>query len=253
MTFCVLAILAIVSHHPNEHPASILDLWRANQLENFLGIVGAYISYYLVFYTFGYAFMAVPILFFVYGWLLFTHKSIFLVNQFAFYILTLMVLVSVWVALPYTDVPGAGWSASGFLGGMIATQLFVWLNKFGSITVWVVLSLLWIILVTRISIADLIPSIQHIFVSSYRRTSETVSRFKNRQTALLEDAEKQKEVQSDVPAQKEEKPLIPQYLQTEKQTEEIRIPEIQIKEQEPVIEVKEKNRNRSPTLPNPNL
>ena len=44
MTFCVLAILAIVSHHPNEHPASILDLWRANQLENFLGIVGAYIS-----------------------------------------------------------------------------------------------------------------------------------------------------------------------------------------------------------------
>ncbi len=236
MTFCVLAILAVVSHHPNEHPASILDLWRANQLENFLGIVGAYISYYLVFYTFGYAFMAVPILFFVYGWLLFTHKSIFLVNQFAFYILTLMVLVSVWVALPYTDVPGAGWSASGFLGGMIATQLFVWLNKFGSITVWVVLSLLWIILVTRISIADLIPAIQHIFVSSYRRTTETVSRFKNRQTTLLEEAEKQKEELSagDVLPQKEDKPFIPQYLQTEKQPEEIRIPE---QMQEPVKEV----------------
>ena len=243
MTFCVLAILAIVSHHPNEHPASILDLWRANQLENFLGIVGAYISYYLVYYTFGYAFIAVPILFFVYGWLLFTHKSIFLVNQFAFYILTLMIIVSAWVALPYTDVEGAGWSSSGFLGGMIAMQMYMWLNKFGSIAVWVVLSLVWIIMVTRISIADLIPAIQHIFVSSYRRTTETVSRFKNRQDALLEEAEKQKTEQpaDETPIEKEEKPFIPQYLQTEKEAEEIIAPEqIQVKDQLPVREVEEK-------------
>lgn len=254
MTFCVLTILAVVSHHPNEHPASILDLWRANQLENFLGIVGAYISYYLVFYTFGYAFIAVPILFFVYGWLLFTHKSIFLVNQFAFYILTLMVLVSVWVALPYTDVPGAGWSASGFLGGMIATQIFMWLNKFGSITVWSVISLLWVILVTRISIADLIPAIQHIFVSSYRRTSETVSRFKNRQTVLLEEAEKQKEEQPalDTSTQKEEEPFIPQYLQTEKQVEEVITPEpIQVKEAEPVKVIEEKKAETGVTSTKP--
>ncbi len=232
MTFCILTILAIVSHRPNEHPASIMDLWRANQLENFLGIVGAYISYYLVFYTFGYAFIAVPILFFVYGWLFFTHKSVFLVNQFAFYILTLMVLVSAWLALPYTDVPGAGWNVSGFLGGMIATQLFMWLGKFGSMAVWVVFSLLWIILVTRVSIADLIPAIQYIFVSSYRTTSETLSRFKNRQTALLEEEERKKaeKLAAEMTAAQEEKPLVPEYLQEKPVTEEI-----SIKKEEPVI------------------
>ena len=170
MTFCVLTILAIVSHRTNEHPASIMELSRVGQLSNFLGIVGAYISYYLVFYTFGYAFIAVPVLFFVYGWLLFTHKSIFLVNQFAFYILTLMVLVSAWLALPYTDDPASVWNISGFLGGMIATQLFPRLGKIGSITIWVVFSLLWIILVTGVSRGDLIPAIHYIIFSSYRST-----------------------------------------------------------------------------------
>ncbi|MBL7960583.1 DNA translocase FtsK [bacterium] len=233
MTFCVLLLLAIVSHRPNEHPASIMELWRANQLANFLGVVGAYISYYLVYYTFGYAFIAVPTLFFVYGWLLFTHRSIFLVNQFAFYILTLMIIVSTWLALPYTDVPGAGWSASGFLGGMIATQLFIWLNKFGSMAIWVVVSLVWVIMVTRISIADLIPAIQHIFVSSYRQTSETISKFKHRQNALLDDEEKRKTEKlsaqdaqalsrntSEAVIQEAEKPFIPQYLQNENQAKD---------------------------------
>ncbi|KAB2881492.1 DNA translocase FtsK [bacterium] len=232
MTFCVLLLLAIVSHRPNEHPASIMELWRANQLANFLGVVGAYISYYLVYYTFGYAFIAVPTLFFVCGWLLFTHRSIFLVNQFAFYILTLMVIVSTWLALPYTDVPGAGWSASGFLGGMIATQLFIWLNKFGSIAIWVVVSLVWVIMVTRISIADLIPAIKYIFVTSYRQTTETISKFKNRQSALLEEEKRKTEklaVQdgetlsgnaSEALIQEGEKPFIPQYLKKENQVED---------------------------------
>lgn len=222
MTLSVLLILAIVSHRANEHPASIMELWRANQLSNFLGVAGAYISYYLVFYTFGYAFIAVPTLFFVYGWLFFTHKSIFLVNQFAFYILTLMVIVSTWLALPYTDVPEAGWNASGFLGGMIAMQLFMWLNKFGSMAVWVAVSLVWIIMATRISIADLIPAIQYIFVASYRRTSQTLSKFKDRQTVLMEEEENRKaetaaaqESESPANISEEEKPLIPQYLQKE--------------------------------------
>ena len=245
MTFCVLMILAIVSHRPNEHPASIMELWRADQLANFLGIVGAYISYYLVFYTFGYAFIAVPILFFVYGWLLFTHRSIFLANQFAFYILTLMIVVSTWLALPYTDVPGAGWNSCGFLGGMIATQLFIWLNKFGSIAIWIMISLVWVIMATRISIADLIPSIQHVFINSFRRTSEIISRFKNRHNALLQEAAKKTEehIVQDTPAviatspessvQPEEKPLIPEYLQKQRHTEEIAI---QNKDQDSKIE-----------------
>jgi S-DNA-T family DNA segregation ATPase FtsK/SpoIIIE len=202
MTVSALLILAIVSHRPNEQPGAILSLWHDGQLQNFLSVAGAYVSHYLVAYTFGYPVMAVPILFFVYGWLFVTHKSIFLVNQFAFYILTLMILVSAWIALPDAGLHEQHWEKSGLLGGMIAAQAYIWLGGFGSILVWVVLSLLWLILVTRISIADLIPSIQNIFISTFRHTSDTIGRFKNRQKALL-DAERKNEA------------LIPQYLQAE--------------------------------------
>ncbi len=208
MTISILLILSIVSHRSNEQPGAILSLWRDGLLKNFLGVAGAYVSHYLVTYTFGYPFMAAPILFFVYGWLFFTHKSIFLINQFAFYLVTLMILVSAWIALPDAGLQEQHWEASGILGGMIAQQWYVWLGSFGSILVWVVLSLVWLIMVTRVSIADLIPSIQNIFISSFRVTSETIAKFRNRQIALLE-SEPTGTTEDKYPAN----PLIPQYLQ----------------------------------------
>ncbi|MCB0834006.1 MAG: DNA translocase FtsK 4TM domain-containing protein, partial [Bacteroidetes bacterium] len=206
MLFSVLMILAVVTHKADENPDSIVTLWKVGELKNLMGVVGAYLSYYLVFYSFGYAVVALPILSFVYGWLIFVHRSIFVVNAFAFYILTLMVLVSAWIALPDSGNPSAMWTSSGLLGGMMAHQLFVWLGRFGSIALWVVFSLIWVIMVTRISIADLVPSFQSIFVSSFRKTAGAVSRFKDRQTQLL-DAESGQSVSAD------ERPLVPEYLQ----------------------------------------
>ncbi len=217
MTISALVMLAIVSHTPSEQPANIMELWRNNLLQNFLGIVGAFISYVLVGYTFGYAFIAVPILFFVYGWLMLTHRSIFLVNPFAFYILTAMVICSAWIALPGAWSGLEVWTVSGFLGGLLAHQLFVWVGAFGSGALWVVVSLVWLIMVTRVSIADLIPAIQNIFLSSYRGASNKITKFKSRQDQLLAEERSKNETQSNQASLEDaksqsEKPFIPLYL-----------------------------------------
>lgn len=200
MASSVLLLLAIVSHRAEEQPGTIMEMWRADKLGNMLGIVGAYLSYFVASFTFGYATVAFPILFLVYGWLIFTHRSIFLVNAFAFYILTLMILVSGWAAIPSTIGGQPIWNYSGLIGGILALTLHQYLGGFGSATVWTIVSLVWVIMVTRISIADLIPSLHTIFVAGFRRTTDVVGRFKQRQEALLHQ-------------ETEREPLVPRYAQ----------------------------------------
>lgn len=200
MAFSVLLILALVSHRPEEQPATIIEMWRADKLGNFLGIVGAYLSHVMASYTFGYAALAFPILLVVYGWLIFTHRRIFIVNQFAFYILTLMMVVSVWLAIPSTLGQNPQWGASGLIGGIIAQTLFQYLGGLGTATVWAILTLVWFIMVTRISIADLIPAVHTIFVQGWRQATEIVGHLRAPQgdTNQTDSAST---------------PLVPQYLQ----------------------------------------
>lgn len=223
----VCLILSIASHHTYEQADTIWPLHQAGQLKNVLGLIGAYLSYFLVSYTFGYAVLAVPVLMLAYGWLLLTHKSIFSVNAFAFYLLTLMVLVSVWIAIPATLSQKDHWAFSGLLGGMIARQLYDMLSGFGMAAVWVTLSLVWIVMATRISIADLIPAVRNIFVNMFRGAGDRVQRFRERQRELSDDEQTVTD-QIDFPEDKlskaeKEKPLIPEYLQDKKNLQEKKI------------------------------
>lgn len=213
MALCVLMMLAIITHRPQEQPDTIMDLWRTDRLSNMLGLVGAFVSYYVVTYSFGYAFLAFPILFFVYGWLILTHKSILHANRLAFYILTLMVLVSVWTALPFAVGHQANWELSGLLGGMLSQKLYEWLGGFGSITLWVIFSLVWLILVTRVSVADLAPAIINLVKSVFRKTADMFIRFRHRQRRLYDETP----VVSDKTHADDgtsDTPLVPVYLQT---------------------------------------
>ncbi len=210
MALCVLFMLAISTHRAQEQPGTIMDLWRANRLQNMLGPVGAYLSHLLAACTFGYAALAFPVLGFVYGWLIFTHRSIFVVNQFAFYILTLMLLVSVWSALPMTLRGEDNWEYSGLVGGMIAHNLYQWM-KVGGVILWVALSIVWFIVVTRISIADLVPAVREIFLTGFRKTTSAVGRFKHRQERLRGESAELEPTANDVEEAKT--PLVPQYLQ----------------------------------------
>ncbi|MBX7150443.1 DNA translocase FtsK [bacterium] len=213
MALCVLMMLAVVTHRPLEQPDTIMDLWRTDRLSNMLGLVGAFVSYYVVTYSFGYAFIAFPILFFVYGWLILTHKSILHANRFAFYILTLMVLVSVWTALPFAVGHQANWELSGLLGGMLSQKLYEWLGGFGSITLWVIFSLLWLILVTRVSIADLAPAAVNLVKSVFRKTADLFVRFRHRQRQLYDNAQAETE-KDHIDDGNSDTPLVPVYLQT---------------------------------------
>ncbi len=222
----VCLILSIASHQTAEQADNIWTLHKAGQLQNALGLIGAYLSYFLVSNTFGYAVVAFPALMLAYGWLLLTHRSVFTVNAFAFYLMALMVLVSVWFALPATLAQKDSWGFSGLIGGVIAKQLYQLTGGFGFAAIWVTLSLLWIVMATRISIADLIPLVRNAIISIFRKTGESVRRFRERQKELKEaDADKGHEETDEIelpatekPVKIIDKPLIPEYLQKKKIT-----------------------------------
>jgi S-DNA-T family DNA segregation ATPase FtsK/SpoIIIE len=157
MALSVLTILAIVSHHPTEQPAHIAALREADKLGNVLGTFGAYLSFFLVTYTFGYAFVAVPILTLAYGWLTLTHRPLGIANRFAFYLLTAMVLIATWLAIPGSLRGQEDWQWSGLIGGMLSFKLYQMFGAVGCAAIWSLLSVVWIILVTRVSISDIIP------------------------------------------------------------------------------------------------
>lgn len=223
MAGSLLLILAVISHNPAEQPASIWGLHAADRLTNLMGIIGAYVSYWLVTYTFGYAVAAVPVITFAWGWLVFTHRSIWIANPFTIYTATLMIIVSGWIAIPNSTGSEINWAACGLIGGLLARQLIHWLYPFGCYTLWVLLSLLWLILVTRISIADLIPSIRQSGLSVCRALADWLRNFRRRQDERLASEVQNKattvsreEIQKPViTSQEKKKPLKPEYLQTE--------------------------------------
>lgn len=176
MGLSVLAILALVSHDPSEEPSNISALSHAGKLRNVLGSFGATVSHFFVTYTFGYAMLAVPILTISYGWLMLTNRPLGQSNRFAFYLLTAMVLASVWLAFPGSLGDREDWTWSGFIGGMLANKLHQMFGSVGAISVWILLSVVWLILVTRVSLSDAIPIVQNTLSAWWRGIREMFHR-----------------------------------------------------------------------------
>ena len=70
MAFALLIALGLVSYHPDDFPNS----GSPQTVKNWLGLAGAWISYYLYVYTIGYSCLIVPFLLFLLGWNVFLQK-----------------------------------------------------------------------------------------------------------------------------------------------------------------------------------
>lgn len=214
MALAVCLVLSIASHHPAEQSDEIWRLHEAGQLKNLLGLLGAYLSYFFIHFTFGVASIAIPVLIMAYGWLLLTHQPLGRIKAFAIYWMTMMVLVSVWFAIPSTLSGKEDWMLSGMIAGMLAYQLKQLAGGVGLLAIWITLTLLWLVLVTRISIADLIPVIRHWTSGVLRFVYESIEKYKSR----FANKEKKQPVTDEISfgnnhEEKQEKPLIPEYLQ----------------------------------------
>ncbi len=104
---------SILTYNPNDfgfiHRISFYNLFMPNTgpallIKNGLGVVGAYAAHFFVYVLFGYFSIFLPIILIVYGWYVFRSKPLEQLNWQVFYIVCMIVLVSMitgWFANEY--------------------------------------------------------------------------------------------------------------------------------------------------------
>lgn len=127
LSLCVLA--SLIGFNPSEEPRISPNV----KLTNTMGIIGIYVSYGLIKLGFGYSVIILPLLGFVWGWWLFSHRKLENLYRTSLYLLTAMFLISISLGLitiwmyqgnpPHVLYSGfTGWSIANlfhdFLGGI---------------------------------------------------------------------------------------------------------------------------------------
>lgn len=147
MAIAGLLFLSIVSHHPNDYgivksiPSSTIfsvDDVTSLRVSNWLGLVGAYISYFFVTVLFGYMSMILPILVFVLGWFVFRGKDLSRLRWPFGYGIWAMILFSTFLGWFYNEF---SWYSSVWSGtsGVAMAQILQNITGIGSIVILTVL------------------------------------------------------------------------------------------------------------------
>ncbi|HDY75015.1 MAG TPA: DNA translocase FtsK, partial [Candidatus Marinimicrobia bacterium] len=77
MTVSLLILISLIGYNVNEDPGISPNV----NIENPLGILGVYISYFFIKFLFGYPVFVLPILGIIWGWLYFSKKELKLFNR----------------------------------------------------------------------------------------------------------------------------------------------------------------------------
>ena len=133
-SLCILA--SLVGFNPSEEPRISPNV----KLTNTMGIVGIYVSYLFIKLGFGYSVIIVPLLGFIWGWWLFSHRKLENLYRTSLYLLGAMFLISIsigqitiWIYEgnpPHVLYSGfTGWSIANlfhdFLGGIGVSVILV--------------------------------------------------------------------------------------------------------------------------------
>ncbi len=158
MAISILLMLSIISHHPNDYaivksiPSSTIfspDQGPAMQVSNWLGIIGAYISYMFVNIMFGYMSVLIPLLIFSLGWFVFRGRNLDRLIWPAAYGIWAMVILSTSLGWIYNefDLFSSEWSGSS---GVALAQILYNMTGIGSAVILSVLLLItFLILLDR--------------------------------------------------------------------------------------------------------
>ena len=139
----VLIMLSLISYNPIEEPTISKNV----AIQNWMGIMGVYISHFLIKYTIGVAVFILPVLMFVWGWWLFADKERKILIRFSLYSIFMALLVSVALGLPAVREnvdSNFGFRYSGLVGGVFAKVMCDWLGFTGTVIVLLVLALVTI-------------------------------------------------------------------------------------------------------------
>lgn len=143
MTISLLILISLIGYNANEDPGISPNI----NVENPLGILGVYISYFFIKFLFGYPSFVLPILGISWGWMYFSKKELKSFNRAAGYAIGVVVLTSITVGLfeiGLQDKAGLEFTVGGLVGGNFANFLYSFLGIIGTA---ILLVALWLMLI----------------------------------------------------------------------------------------------------------
>ncbi len=153
MALGMLVLIGLISYHPQDYPNS----GSTEHVHNWLGLAGAFLSYYLYVYTIGYPCLIFPFLIFLFGWNLFFQKGFRPFFRISAYVLALGIFLSTALAMrEAVSEQGSrfGYRLSGLLGGFFAEILAKYLGAVGSVVVLLTFLILFLISATSWSMRE---------------------------------------------------------------------------------------------------
>ena len=142
MATSFLALISMVGYNPYEDPGISPNV----KVENPMGILGVFIAYFIIKFSFGYSSFLLPVLGSVWGWWFFSKREASILSRISGYLLGAMLLISVTLGLfeigMYSS-SGIEFNYSGLIGGNLANFLVSFFGMIGSsiivLTSWLLL------------------------------------------------------------------------------------------------------------------
>jgi hypothetical protein len=143
LTTSLLVLISLIGYNSSED----LGISPNVQVENPLGILGVYLSYFFIKFLFGYPSLLFPILGLIWGWLCFSQKELKSFNRIAGYVVGVSILLSVSIGLVEIGLhnrSGLDFTASGLVGGNLANFMYSFLGIIGTT---ILLVALWLVMI----------------------------------------------------------------------------------------------------------
>ena len=138
-----LVIISMVGYNSFEDPGISPNV----QVENPMGILGVFIAYFFIKFSFGYSSYVLPFLGMVWGWWFFSNKDSSVLNRISAYLIGSMILTSISLGLLEISIfipTEVDFNYSGLIGGNLANFL---VSFFGVIGAMVIILTSWLVLI----------------------------------------------------------------------------------------------------------
>ena len=155
MTLALLVLISLVSYDPIEEPHGLKFI----PVRNAMGVVGVYISFYLIKMFIGYSSIVLPFLLFAWGWNRFRGNNPRKLARVTLFTLAAAIYLATLLGLPQAANPDSfryGFEFSGLVGGFFATRIYEFFGTIGSVIVLIAIAMIAVISFSRISLERLI-------------------------------------------------------------------------------------------------
>jgi len=163
----ILLFIAIATFNVND-PVNLNVQQNPLSVNNWLGPLGAVVSYMLIQWTLGYPILVLPVLIGMLGVALIQGKPVVRLLSVSWILLAWSALFSIALAMPEAiETTGriTEYFPSGLIGGILAAKMAVYLGTFGSVSILILLGLLLLFISTPLELSGLVRSVSGYFGS----------------------------------------------------------------------------------------